>query len=243
MCTSANGVLHFLQQIPDPRGRKGRRHSLAAMLAATVCSVLCGAKSFAAIAEWIHAQEIELRHALGFTRNPPTQNAWRNLLEALDPEVLEEALSRWVDTVWENTDVATEKPTMPVDTIDGKVLKGAISKHGRTMCLLTRVDQATGRVLSQSPVDIGDGEKKGTNEHKTALTMLKALVLEGKLTGRLIVGDAAFCQRDICRTIDEAGGYYLLDVKENQPKLRKTLELAFCKGRAFSPLPQAFVGG
>ncbi len=33
----------LLSAIPDPRGRKGLRHPLAAMLAATVCGILTGA--------------------------------------------------------------------------------------------------------------------------------------------------------------------------------------------------------
>ena len=211
------------------------------MLAAVVCSVLCGARSFAAIEQWIHLQEPEFWHALGFTRRPPTQNAWRNLLDALDPEIFEAVLARWIDAVWDGRNgspVSGPASTdfIPTDSIDGKVLCGAIGVHGRALCLLTRVDQATGRVLSQTPVE------SKTNEHKAALGMLKDLVLKGELAGRLIVGDAAFCQKDIARTIDQAGGYYLLDVKDNQPTLKRYLELAFNGGRAFSPLPQAKAG-
>lgn len=143
-------------------------------------------------------QEPEFWHTLGFTRRPPTQNAWRNLFTTLDAEVFEAVLSGWVDAVWNGRDDSPANRPIPTDSIDGKVLCGAIGEHGRALCLLTRVDQATGRVLSQTPVD------SKTNEHKAALAMLQDLVIKGKLTGRLIVGDAAFCQRDIARTIDLA---------------------------------------
>ncbi|MFN5882996.1 MAG: transposase family protein, partial [Burkholderiales bacterium] len=36
----------ILAQVPDPRGRKGRRHCLSAMLTAVVCGVLCGSRSY-----------------------------------------------------------------------------------------------------------------------------------------------------------------------------------------------------
>ena len=70
--------------------------------------------------------------------------------------------------------------------------------HSRAVHLLAAVDHKTGCVLSQCRVD----EK--TNEHKAALELLKTIVLEG----RVIVGDAMFCQRDLCEQIVDAGGDY-----------------------------------
>jgi|GEM_PF-3430080 len=58
-------LLTFLSQVPDPRGRQGRRHSLV------VCAMLQGARSYSAISQWVHNQEVELWHALGYTRWPP----------------------------------------------------------------------------------------------------------------------------------------------------------------------------
>ena len=101
MCQPAKGLLQFLLQIPGPCGRKGRRHQLPAMLATVVCSVLCGARSFAAIEQLNHLQEPEFWNAFGFTHQPPTQNAWRNLLNMLDPDASDAVLGRWVDAVWD----------------------------------------------------------------------------------------------------------------------------------------------
>ena len=53
---AAGSLLELLRQIPDPRGRHGRRHSLAAMLAAIVCGLLTGARGYKAIAQWTRAQ-------------------------------------------------------------------------------------------------------------------------------------------------------------------------------------------
>ena len=68
----AGNLLEYLSQIPDPRGRQGRRFPLSAMLATVICAVLTGAQSFEAIADWIHAQQRQWR--LGFFRRPPTAN-------------------------------------------------------------------------------------------------------------------------------------------------------------------------
>ena len=71
------------------------------------------------------------------------------------------------------------------------------------------------------------------NEHKTALRLVRRLVLEG----RLITGDAMFCQRDLSQEVLDAKGHYLWFVKENQPSLLADIKAAFAPSAegAFSP--------
>ena len=92
----ALGLLHFLQSVPDPRGRHGLRHSHTAMLAVVVCATLCGFHSYDAIAQWIHLQPVEFWHRLGFNRRPPTSGGFRHLMKMLDAQALERALLRWI---------------------------------------------------------------------------------------------------------------------------------------------------
>jgi hypothetical protein len=57
------------------------------------------------------------------------------------------------------------------------------------------------------------------------------------LEGRLITGDAMFCQRDLSQQVVDAGGHYLWFVKENQPTLLADIKAAFAPATegAFSP--------
>ena len=107
-------------------------------------------------------------------------------------------------------------PCVPF-SIDGKTLRGSLQKHERAVHLLSAFDHQTGYVLSQTRVD------SKTNEAKTAFELFKTLVLKGKV----IVGDAIFCQRDICREIVDSDSDYFFVVKENQPTLLKEIQLAF----------------
>jgi hypothetical protein len=214
-------LLEYLQQIPDPRGLQGRRHSLAAMLAAVVCSLLCGARGYAPIAQWLHAQPVEVWHLLGFFRRPPKKEAFRKLLMRIMPEALEEAVSRWVQDALST--LPKSSSPRPV-AVDGKTLCGTLQPHQRTVHLLSAFDHQTGCVLSQMPVD------SKTNEAKTVLELLKGLVLRG----RVVTGDAAFCQREVCQTIVDSGGDYFFVVKENQPTLMSDIAADFQP--AFSPL-------
>jgi predicted transposase YbfD/YdcC len=54
-----------------------------------------------------------------------------------------------------------------------------------------------------------------TNEHKAALHLLGLIPLAGKV----VVGDAMFCPRDLAEHVIQAGGEYVLVVKDNQPGL------------------------
>jgi DDE_Tnp_1-associated/Transposase DDE domain len=215
----AGSLLTFLSQVPDPRGLQGRRHPLEAMLASVVCAMLQGARGYAAIAEWVHLQEVEFWHALGYTRIPPREGAFRKLLMAISPVHFERVLADWVkDCLGESA-----KDSLQAVAMDGKTLCGTLRTHERAVHLLALLDQRTGCVLSQTRVD----EK--TNEHKAALDLLKALVLEG----RVITGDAMFCQRDVCQEIRDRGGHYFFVVKDNQPTLKESIAAEF--RAAFSP--------
>ena len=220
-------LLACWSQVSDPRGRKGRRHSLAAMLTAVASALLCGNRGYKAIAEWLHDMPVDVWHWMGYTRRPPKQDCFRDLLMKLDPAALEEVLSDWIQ---QTLGIELSDEDLSAVSIDGKTLCGTLRPHARAVHLLAAVDHQTGCVLSQCRVD----EK--TNEHKAALELLKTIVLEG----RVIVGDAMFCQRDLCEQIVEDGGDYFIAVKENQPTLLREIQLELAaEDAAFSPLHSA----
>ena len=215
----AGSLLDRLGQIPDPRGRRGRRHPLAAMLTGIVCAILTGARGYRAVAQWVRSQSSDVWNWLGFHRKPPCANSFRNLLLALNPVVLEEVLQQWMADIVQLPASATPQPV----AMDGKALCNTLAAHERNVHLLSLLDQATGSVLSQQAVP------STTNEAKTAVEILKSIVLKG----RLVTGDAMFCQRELCREIIDSGGDYLFVVKDNQPELKAAIEADFQPG--FSP--------
>ncbi len=212
-----------LEQVSDPRGRQGQRHPLTAMLAAIVCATLCGARGFRPIAQWIRSQQPSTWHWLGFKRKPPCANCFADLLKVLSAEDFERAVREWTQRLSEG---ALNDESFSAISIDGKTLCGTLQPHQRAIHLLAAFDHQTGCVLSQTQVD------PETNEAKTALKLLKTLILQGKV----VVGDAMFCQREVCREIVDSDGDYLFVVKENQPTLLREIESAFAETKAFSPL-------
>ena len=217
----------ILSQVPDPRGRKGRRHQLSALLTAVVCGVLCGARGYLALVEWLHELPVDVWHWMGYTRRPPKQDCFRDLLIKLDPTALEQALRTWIT---DDLQLSADDESLAAVSLDGKTLCATLRAFAPAVHLLSAVDHRTGGVLRQCRVS------DKTNEHKAALELLRTMVL----TGRVIVGDAIFCQRDLCQQVLDSGGDYLLAVKENQPGLLREIELEFAaQPAAFSPLHSA----
>ena len=143
---------------------------------------------------------------------------------ALDPAALNAALTAWVSDA---LGISDEAGLLRTVSIDGKVLRGSLRLHSRAVHLLAAVDHCTGCVLSQQRV------APDTNEHKAALQLLTSLVLDGTV----VVGDAAFCQRDVCQKIVDSGGDYLFPVKGNQPALMRDIEQEFAASPAAFPPP------
>jgi hypothetical protein len=211
-------------QIPDPRHRRGTIYPLAAILTLVATALLCGGRSLAAIAQWGRDYN-HLAPLLGLTRRTrdgaryrtPCISELHTLLAALPAHVFEAALTRWI-LAQGVTDLERR-----VVALDGKTLRGTQGHQLPGVHLLAAYCRDVEAVIAQLSVP---GK---TNEHKTALELLKLIPLKGTL----ITGDAAFTQRDLCEAVIEGGGDYFLSVKDNQPTLEADIRAAF--GPAFSP--------
>jgi predicted transposase YbfD/YdcC len=203
-------LVEALADVPDPRSCHGRIHPLPAVLSLVVLGLLLGRTSLAGIARLGRLYGAPLAHALGFRRGKtPTKAMLSELLRALDAEAFEAALSRWV-----RSRLRTEPEHL---SLDGKTLRGSRDGSVPGQHLVAVYAPAVQAVLAQLRVDAK------TNEHKAALRLLGMIALGGKI----VVGDAMFCQRDVAEQVVGAGGDYVLVVKENQPGLQTDIAAAF----------------
>jgi hypothetical protein len=182
--------------VPDPRRAVGKRHPLQAVLTLCAVAVLSGCRSLYAVAQFGRDQEERERGrgegfaaALGFTRErTPCCGMLHYLFKALDREAFEAAIRRWARgrsewAGWEAID------------IDGKALRGIRGHEVPGVHLLAAYAHEAKVVPEQVPV----GAK--TNEHKAALELLDLLPVGGKV----VTGDAMFCQRDLSTKIGKKG--------------------------------------
>ena len=203
------------------------------MLAAIICANLSGHQGLRQTVRWLKLRGVAMWHLWGFRRTPPVRQSYANVLAGIDPHVLERVLLEFVSQlecvpsdrmdqpVKAKSQAATAVPTaaasVDVEVWDGKTLRGTRKGDRRAEQVLVRMQAVWGTILGSQRIPLE------TNESKTALEMAQSLVLKGKL----VVGDAAYCQRDICQQIVDSGGDYLVTVKGNPPKLLLDIEQAF----------------
>jgi hypothetical protein len=214
----AVSLMELLAKIPDPRRKRGLRHPLHAVLGLVVVAMLAGMKSLEAISQFGRDHGPKMAGLLGFCRKTPAKSTLSVVLRAVDSVVLEGTLREWV-----MGRLSLEGKTLP---LDGKTLRGSADGDVPGQHLLALYAAEAKSVVAQIRVD---GK---TNEHKMALKLLGVLPLKGAV----VSGDAMFCHRDVCQTIRQQGGDYLLTVKDNQPTLRRDIEAVFAGKPGFSPL-------
>jgi DDE_Tnp_1-associated/Transposase DDE domain len=225
--SSPLSLLEVLADIPDPRDPRGIRHPLAAILGLAVLAMLTGCKSYQAIAQFGRDKGFALAQALGFRRGKtPTKATYSILFRRLDVVAFEAALARWIAGRLPDEERA-------VLALDGKTLRGSRDGEVPGQHLVSVYAVQAAAVLAQVRVDAK------TNEHKAALQLLGLLPVKG----RIVTGDAIFCQRDLCQKIIQEGGDYVFTVKDNQPSLAIDIQAGLSwegqkqrQAAAFSPL-------
>jgi predicted transposase YbfD/YdcC len=208
--------------IPDPRRPHGRRFPLAAVLALAVVAILSHHLSVLAIAQWGRRQSPAILAALGFPDGvTPHQTTVQRLFRKLDPLPLAAVL----------TDCFA--PTAPPDSrrrgsegvaFDGKAQRGRLACADQPeypVHMLSAVLHHLGIVAAQLPLD-HSGEKA-----EAELTAAPALIGCVDWQGRVLTGDALYCDTDLCATLRQAGGDYLVIVKENQATLLRAITTLF----------------
>jgi predicted transposase YbfD/YdcC len=218
-------LIEVFSAIPDFRQARGKRHPLPAILALAAAAMLCGSRSYSAIAEWGRNYGRSFAAALGFTNGvTPCAATLHAVFRHLDKQHFEERLGGWAEAV------LSASPTAELEAaaIDGKSLRGSQRQGAAGAHLLSALSHRLGLTLLQRSVP----EK--TNEISAANSLLSGLTLKG----RVITMDALLTQRKLAEAICTRGGDYVMMAKANQPELRKWIEALFDEPQWLREEPQ-----
>jgi predicted transposase YbfD/YdcC len=235
--------------VKDPRRKQGQRFSLTSIVLVALAAMLSNHLSELAIAEWGAGQSEEIKKAFGFKKGiPPHQTTIQRLFRRMSAEEIETAFRRIF------LQIVTSKKKKRGDcavSIDGKAQRGRLKfeeKHGYAVHAVSLVDHQTGIVLSQGHVEQTDVEPGGESpavetkstlteaqeqdeqeetKQKSELAVASRLIQHLDWEGKVLTGDALYCQRCLCSALRLAGGDYLFLVKGNQPQLLEDLRVLF----------------
>jgi DDE_Tnp_1-associated/Transposase DDE domain len=181
-------LLARLAAVPDPRDRRGRRHTLVGVLAVAAAAVLAGARSVTAIAEWAADASPHVLAALG-ARGDPLSGTWqapsaatiRRVLARIDADLLDHTLGAWLAGRLR----LPGRQRRRAIAVDGKTLRGSADHDGNAVKLLAAMDHTDGAVVAQRKVDT----------HTNEITLFQPLGDRLDLTDVVVTADALHAQR------------------------------------------------
>ncbi len=199
----------LLEGVPEYRSPHGLRHPISDVLFIILVGVVCGHEDAEAIEDFAHENEDWFAQRCGLRHGIPSQDTYLRVLAGLNPEAFETAFRAWVDELWklaDNRHIA----------IDGKTLRRSFDRAAGISAIhsVAAFVSDHGLVIASVPVESKENEI-------VAIPKLLRLI---DIHGATVTIDAIGCQTAIAKEINEAGGNYLLHVKDNQPTLRKQIE-------------------
>jgi predicted transposase YbfD/YdcC len=213
-------LVEALAVVPDPRRRRGVRYPFLPLLSAAVCAMVTGARSFAAVGEWVADLPDTARASLGLAGPVPGATTIWRVLVAVDVDALQAAIGGWIRARLDHLQALPEATARSgrrprrVLAVDGKAMRA--TRHGDDpVHLLAALDHATGVVVAQVDVDAK------TNEIPCFSTLLDQVE---DLTDVVISVDAMHAQTAHATYLHTRGAHLLVTVKGNQPSLRNRLK-------------------
>ena len=241
---------HACEQVKDPRRNQGKRFSITSILLLDLAAILSNHLSELAIAQWGAGQSEEIKKALGFEKGiTPHQSTIQRLFRRVSAEEVETAFRQMFLQLVNST---PEERGGRAVAIDGKAQRGRLKfeeKKSYPVHAVSLVEHQTGIVLTQGHVEKTDGEPTGEpaddartsklseeqeqeeKKERSELAVASRLIQLIDWNGKVLTGDALYCQRCLCAALRQAGGDYLFLVKGNQPHLLEDLRVLF------APLP------
>jgi len=211
-----SSFIEALGYLIDPRDARGKRHGLVFIVAAVVLAVLSGRSRVSSIHRFIRNRLAWLREVTGQGQAQAISRAHLpRLLARLDWAELNALIERHFDVR-----LACNENQEWV-AIDGKALRGAKEKQA----LVLAVSHQSRTLLAQAPM-------KGPKVSE--ITVVRELLKDTQLDGQKVTLDAHHCNPKTTAQIHQAGGEYVIQVKQNQPTL-----LAYCQHLAASTQAQA----
>ena len=153
--TVPRDLLTALEEMVDPRARRGKRHRLVTVLGIAVCAVLSGARASRTIAEWANDLTPTMRRRLGIAGRVPCEATIRRVLQRLDGEQFDLLICHSHTAIHSHWLARRAGPcaALLVIAIDGKTARGARAGDARAAHMVVR--RHPGTLENRKPAALG----------------------------------------------------------------------------------------
>jgi len=207
--TTEKKFINALKNLPDTRDNRGKRHSLVLLIVTVVFATLVCRSKVSSIHRYMTNKIQWLREITGIHDATVISRAHvPRMLAKIDWVALSVVIN---DCYGEQTKALIQDEWL---SADGKVLRGTL-KSGEKQAIIHAVSH-------ESRIDVVQACQAG--DKSSEITVMRAFMKETGLEKSKITLDAHHCNPETMTQIEQAGGQYLIQVKENQPKL-----LEYCR--------------
>jgi predicted transposase YbfD/YdcC len=212
MGTPSLAINKHFRKLKDPRLDRRKRHMLMDVITIAICGVICGCDDWQQIAVFGKNRKDWLAQFLQLVNGIPSHDTFERVFDRIDPAAFGRCFRDW-------TNALAEGLSLKHVAIDGKTLRGSGTTKLKPLHLVSAWASANHLSLGQVAVD------DKSNEITAIPELLDLLCVKGAL----VTIDAMGCQKEIAAKIRDAGGDYILAVKDNQPTLHADIHDSFIK--------------
>jgi predicted transposase YbfD/YdcC len=208
----AGSIIAHFGELSDPRTGNAKQHLFLEILVIAICAVICGADGWSDVELFGKNKKEWLKTFLELPKGIPSHDTFGRVFAQIKPEEFQKRFVEWVQAIEQLTNGQ-------VIAVDGKQLRGSHERDEGKAAIYMVSAWATANqlVLGQRKVD------DKSNEITAIPELLKIL----EISGCIVTIDAIGTQTEIAKIIVEAGGDYLLSVKENQGHLFDDIQYLF----------------
>ena len=213
--TKEKKFINALKNLTDTRDNRGKRHSLVILIVTVVFATLVNRSKVSSIHRYMNNKIHWLREITGIH---DAKIISRSHLPRILAKIDWIALSVVINECYgEQIKALIQDEWM---SADGKVLRGTL-KSGEKQAIIHAVSH-------DSRIDVAQACQAG--DKSSEITVMREFMKETGLEKSKMTLDAHHCNPETMTQIEQAGGQYLIQVKENQPKL-----LEYCRDLGKQP--------
>lgn len=202
--------MRFFRLLPDPRAANVR-HRLVDILVMALCAMICDADGWDDIEDFVRVKADWFTRFLDLRHGVPSADTFRRVISRLDPQAFEQCFINWMQAV-------VQQSAGRLLAVDGKSIRRSFEQSWDKIGMAHMVSVFCGR----NGLSLAQLKSEGKGNELAAIRQLLGLV---DLRGATVSIDAIGCQKDIAAQIIDAGGDYLLAVKENQKTLHRRVQV------------------